>query len=102
MDQLLNCLRLRWHRTSGDPGHLQAGKEYGLAPLGSIRGTVMRVPRNTIMSVIDMEEPRAVKYFKNCDGVAGWENELFHVNRFYNRNLKEFMYDESFNSREEE
>lgn len=93
-DKILGCLRLRWHRASGEQENVSAGKEYGLVSIGAIRGTINLVTRNTMLCVLDKAKPRAFSKSSMCDGVDGWEKLSFYVDRFTNNKTNSFKWDD--------
>lgn len=89
---LLGYVCFRRQRTLGENGILLPEKELGLIPVGAIRRRIHLVQQNTMTSKIDKEDPRVVRRFKVRYGTEDWENELYHVNRFFDEGLEGIAY----------
>lgn len=94
IDQFLGRIRFRWHRIGGAPGRLRSKKEYGLVPDETIFGSVSLLSRNAMASGIDKDYPRSEVHYRICDDAAGWENDFFFVDRFFNILIERFASDE--------
>ena len=81
IDECLNCVRVRWHRTEGNEW-FSAGKEYGLVPIDAIRGRVHLVRADYAYPLLDPSVERRRIVAGLCHEQS-WAETIFYVNRFY-------------------
>lgn len=83
IDCTLECIRLEWCLSKKETGILSSAQDFSLAPSDAMRGAVHIVQRSTMIEQIEEEDSRALKYFKRCNGVEGWENDLLYVKSIF-------------------
>lgn len=90
MDETLSYLCLLWHKTSGGPGKLETGTEYGLVLIEAIDGAFNLAPKTTNLCVTTKAECRTVSHIYMCDEIDRLGKYLLYENESAYNNIYDF------------